>query len=132
MESLQRQQAARLARGPDGAHRRPAGEPDPGPPPPAPRRLPGPDPRPPPAAAGGGEEEEEEDDDEEEEEEEEEEPRELPRPPHHEWTYEEQFKQVGGICHTSAPAPAALGGHSGCPDMVSELRVQPSFKEHHL
>ncbi|NXX50206.1 ARI3A protein, partial [Tricholaema leucomelas] len=94
MESLQRQQAARLARGPDGAHRRPAGEPDPGPPPAALRRLPGPDPRPPPAAAGGEEEEEEENDDEEEEEEEEGDPRELPRPPHHEWTYEEQFKQL--------------------------------------
>ncbi|XP_056369632.1 AT-rich interactive domain-containing protein 3C [Oenanthe melanoleuca] len=87
MESLQRQQAARLARGPDGAPRRPPGEPGPGPgPPAAPRRRP----RPPPAAAG----EEEDDDEEEEEEEEEGEPRDPPPPPHHEWTYEEQFKQL--------------------------------------
>ncbi|XP_032941880.1 AT-rich interactive domain-containing protein 3C [Catharus ustulatus] len=93
MESLQRQQAARLARGPDGAPRRPPLEPGPGPGPPlpaAPRRRPASGPRPPPAAAG----EEEDDEEEEEEEEEEGEPRDPPPPPHHEWTYEEQFKQL--------------------------------------
>ncbi|XP_029860325.1 LOW QUALITY PROTEIN: AT-rich interactive domain-containing protein 3C [Aquila chrysaetos chrysaetos] len=105
MESLQRQQAARLARGPDGPPRRlpaePSPGPGPGPPPSAPRRRPAPGPRPPPAAAGGEEEEEEEERRrkkrkrrEEEEEEEEGEPRDPPPPPHHEWTYEEQFKQL--------------------------------------
>ncbi|XP_068031979.1 AT-rich interactive domain-containing protein 3C isoform X1 [Anomalospiza imberbis] len=90
MESLQRQQAARLARGPDGAPRRPPVEPGPGPgpPPAAPRRRPASGPRPPLAAAG------EEEEDEEEEEEEEGEPRDPPPPQHHEWTYEEQFKQL--------------------------------------
>ncbi|KAM6111475.1 AT-rich interactive domain-containing protein 3A-like [Phoenicopterus ruber ruber] len=71
MESLQRQQAARLARGPDGAPRWPLAEPDHGP------RLP-------PAAAGEEEEEEEEEG----------EPYDPPPPLHHEWTYEEQFKQL--------------------------------------
>ncbi|XP_042687174.1 AT-rich interactive domain-containing protein 3C [Centrocercus urophasianus] len=93
MESLQRQQAARLARGPDGAPRRPPFEAAPGPgsalPPSAPRRRPTPGPRP--LAAAAGEEEEEEED---EEEEEEGEPCDPPPPPHHEWTYEEQFKQL--------------------------------------
>ncbi|XP_039945907.1 AT-rich interactive domain-containing protein 3C [Hirundo rustica] len=89
MESLQRQQAARLARGPDGAPRRLPVEPGPGPgpPPAAPRRRPASGPRSP-AAAG------EEDEEEEEEEEEEGEPRDPPPPQHHEWTYEEQFKQL--------------------------------------
>ncbi|NXD27299.1 ARI3A protein, partial [Spelaeornis formosus] len=94
MESLQRQQAARLARGPDGAPRRspvePGPGPGPGPPPAATRRRPASGPRPPPAAAGQDEEDEEE----EEEEEEEGEARDPPPPPHHEWTYEEQFKQL--------------------------------------
>ncbi|XP_071587028.1 AT-rich interactive domain-containing protein 3C isoform X4 [Heliangelus exortis] len=94
MESLQRQQAARLARGPDGSPRRPPSEPGPGPvpgPPPASRCRPAPGPRPLPAAAG---EEEEVEREEEEVEEEEREPHDPPPPPHHEWTYEEQFKQL--------------------------------------
>ncbi|KAM8793003.1 AT-rich interactive domain-containing protein 3A-like [Eudromia elegans] len=99
MESLQRQQAARLARGPDTAPRRPPIAPGPGPAPPAaPRRRPGPGPRPPPAEREQREDEQEEEGGEEEEEEEEEgeegEPRDPPPPPAHEWTYEEQFKQL--------------------------------------
>nr|XP_038025588.1 LOW QUALITY PROTEIN: AT-rich interactive domain-containing protein 3A-like [Anas platyrhynchos] len=70
MESLQRQQAARLARSPDGEPRRPPAEP-----------APVPSPAPPPSDTGQEEEEEEE-------------PRDPPPPPHHEWTYEEQFKQL--------------------------------------
>ncbi|XP_052631525.1 AT-rich interactive domain-containing protein 3A-like [Harpia harpyja] len=78
MESLQRQQAVRLARGPDGAPRWTPAEPGPGPPHAAPRGRPAPGPCPPPAAAGGEEKEEGE-------------PRDpLPQ----EWTYEEQFKQL--------------------------------------
>ncbi|XP_071887010.1 AT-rich interactive domain-containing protein 3C isoform X1 [Anas platyrhynchos] len=99
MESLQRQQAARLARSPDGPARRPPAEPAPAPgpappPPAAPRRRPAPGPAPPPPATGQKEEEEEEKEEEEEEEEEEGEPRDPPPAPHHEWTYEEQFKQL--------------------------------------
>ncbi|XP_067172311.1 AT-rich interactive domain-containing protein 3C [Apteryx mantelli] len=106
MESLQRQQAARLARGPDAAPRRPPAAPGPAPgpsPPPPPaaaaaaaaRRRPGPGPRPPPAAAEQQQQQQEEEEEEEEEEEGEEgEPRDPPPPQHHEWTYEEQFKQL--------------------------------------
>ncbi|KAM6363614.1 AT-rich interactive domain-containing protein 3C [Pluvialis apricaria] len=89
MESLQRQQAARLARGPDGAPRRPLAEPgpDPGPLPATPHHCPNLFPRPPPPTTG-------EEDEEEEQEEEEGEPRCPPPPSYHEWTYEEQFKQL--------------------------------------